>query len=525
LERLSAQVAIFHADIRTLPQKIRDQILSSELILDKELISLMGLPVVTNDKLYGFIGFSSSDKPLDISPDTTEIVQTFSHLLATKLTMLKAEQDVEYLAYYDQLTGLPNRQLYNDRLGQAIALAHRNMSFLGVVIINLSGFKLVNDTMGHTFGDELLREIAGILDRSLRKSDTVARFNGDEFIVLLNDVADSDMIYIIMRHIMRLFSNPVKLHDQEYYVTASAGVAIYPYDGEDCDTLVKNADIAMQRAKGGDSNQFVICTTELKEEVHRNMLLSNNLYRALERGELSVHYQPQIKLATGDVIGVEALLRWNHPKLGSIPPGVFIPLAEKNGLIGSIGDWVLRTACRQNKIWQDMGFTKFRMAVNLSMVQFRNPRLVESVSNALTESGLDPRFLELEITESAAIQESDILDDILKRLKRLGVTISIDDFGTEYSSLTRLREMPVDRIKIDMQFIKGLENSEKDQAITMTIINLAKNLGLKVIAEGVETLPQIEFLKNKDCDEVQGYYYHKPMPPEDLLRLLTKAAS
>lgn len=517
IDEMADHKTVYQLDVRKLPE---DFIKQNNMFIDKSIITLISAPIETNGTMYGFIGFSSVRSPLIISDSNLEILQTFANLLADKFMMLKAEFAIERLAFYDQMTGLPNRLLFNDRAAQAIHLAKRKAKFLGFVFMDLDSFKVVNDTMGHTGGDEIIREVARMLSRHIRKSDTVARFGGDEFLILLNDISDCNQIQKIAENIMKLFEAPIRLHDQEYFITASAGISIYPVDGDDCDTLIKNADNAMYKAKAGGTKQFVMCTAEMKEEVLSNMMLSNSLYRALERGELTVYYQPQVNLNTGAVIGLEALVRWNHPQLGMISPGLFIPLAEKNGLISSIGEWVLKTACNQNKAWQEMGLPRYRMSVNVSALQFRNPRLVETVEMILRDTGLSPEDLDLEITESAAIKETTYIIDILKNLKRLGVSISIDDFGTEYSSLTRLKDLPIDRIKIDIQFIRGLDTSEKDQAITMIIINLAKNLGLQVIAEGVESETQLRFLKVKDCDEVQGYYFFKPMPPEQLIGLL-----
>ena len=318
---------------------------------------------------------------------------------------------------------------------------------------------------------------------------------------------------------MEMFEYPFNVDGQELYMTGSAGVAVYPFDGADAETLTKNADIAMYMAKSRGKNQYALCTTDMKEEVKQNIKLSNYLYRVQERGELIIYYQPQIKLNTGKIIGLEALLRWNHPEMGMILPNTFIHLAEMNGTINSIGEWVLKTAIRQNKLWQDNGYPHLRMAVNLSVIQFNNPRFVNSVEHILQETGMKPEYLELEITESIATKEAGNIVDILNQLKQLGVSISIDDFGTEYSSLNRLKELPIDRIKIDMQFVQGIEGNEKDQAITKVIINLAKGLGLEVVAEGVETAPQLEFLNQRMCDEVQGYYYYKPMPAEEIEKL------
>ena len=293
-----------------------------------------------------------------------------------------------------------------------------------------------------------------------------------------------------------------------------------PLDGEDSESLVKNADTAMYEAKDNGKNQYSLCTPDMKNEVEKNMKLSNDLYRALERNELVVYYQPQVDLPTSKIVGVEALIRWMHPTRGMISPGVFIPIAEGNSLINSIGEWVLKTACIQNKKWQDMGLPHMNMAVNLSPVQMINPKIVENIENIIKETRLDPKYIELEITESVTIQESDYVIDVLNKLKKIGVSIAIDDFGTEYSSLSRLKMLPIDRIKIDMQFVQGIENNEKDKAITMVIINLAKSLGLNVLAEGVETNSQLEFLNQKMCDYVQGYYYYKPMPAEELEKIL-----
>ena len=420
------------------------------------------------------------------------------------------------MAYYDHLTGIPNRILFSDRLSQAIHLAKRNERFVGVLFLDLDGFKMVNDTMGHSGGDALLKELARGLHSRLRKTDTLARFGGDEFLLLINNLTDEKDIIKIADTIMELFKHPFSISEQEFYVTASIGIAMYPLDGEDAETLIKNADLAMYMAKERGKNRYVLCTNDMKEEVERNIQLSNQLYRAQERDEMVLYYQPQVKLCTGEITGLEVLLRWRHPEHGLIPPNIFIPLAEANGTINGIGEWVLKTAVHQNRMWQDKGFPAVRIAVNLSAVQFNNPNLVDCVESIVMASKLEPKYLELEITESIATKESSNIIDALNRLKKLGISISIDDFGTEYSSLNRLKLLPIDRIKIDMQFIQGIESSEKDQAITKVIINLAKSLGLEVLAEGVETVPQLEFLNQKMCDEVQGYYYYKPMPAEEI---------
>lgn len=294
--------------------------------------------------------------------------------------------------------------------------------------------------------------------------------------------------------------------DQELFITASLGIAIYPVDGDSTDELIKNADLAMYNSKQKGKNQYALCTSDMKEDVLKKMKLTNSLYRALERNELVLYYQPQVSVLTKEIVGLEALIRWNNPELGLIPPNIFIPLAEQSGLINPIGQWVLETACKQNKVWQNMGLPNLRMAVNLSVEQFRDQELVSIIERILNETGMKSKHLELEVTESIAIEGKEHIINVLHKLKALGATISIDDFGTEYSSLSRLKTLPVDRIKIDMQFVQGISEGNKDEAIAKTIIQLAKNLELNVIAEGVETEVQFEFFNKYMCDEIQGYF-------------------
>jgi EAL domain-containing protein (putative c-di-GMP-specific phosphodiesterase class I) len=360
------------------------------------------------------------------------------------------------------------------------------------------------------------------LSKLLRKSDTVSRFGGDEFLILLNNLNSVDDIAMLTRKILSIFDKPFIIKGQEYFVTASAGVAVYPVDGEEADPLIKNADIAMYKAKERGKNQYLFCTADMKNEILMKMKLTNSLYRALERDEFVLHYQPQVCTKTKKVIAAEALIRWNHPDLGMIPPSVFIPLAEQTGLIGSIGEWVLRTACIQCKLWHTSGLLPIRIAVNVSVIQFRNPDLISQIERILKETQLEPQYLELEITESVAINESEYIIEVLNALKKLGISISIDDFGTEYSSLSRLTSMPIDRIKMDIQFIRSIHKSDKDKAIALGIIGLAHNLGLKVIAEGVETEMQMDFLSQKKCDEIQGFYFYRPVNAEDFEKILRK---
>lgn len=521
-EQLSSNKLVAIEDVSKLPD---EACVEKEQLTQQGVKSAIVIAIEENGEMLGFMGLDSVGSFKKWSKHHIELLKTLSNLLANGLIRIASEKRIEYMAYYDHLTGLPNRTLFSDRLTQAIHLAKRNEKYLGVIFIDLDSFKMVNDTMGHSAGDIVLKEVSQGLTQRLRKTDTVARFGGDEFLILINNLADNEDIIKVVKNILEMFELPLTINGQEFYITGSAGVAVYPFDGEDAETLTKNADVAMYMAKSSGKNQYALCTVDMKEEVKRNIKLSNHLYRAQERDELILYYQPQVELATGQIIGLEALLRWNHPEMGMIPPNTFIPLAEMNGTINGIGEWVLRTAVRQNKLWQDKGYPHLRMAVNLSVIQFSNPRLVNTVERILQETGLSPKLLELEITESVATKGAVNIVDTLNRLKQLGVSISIDDFGTEYSSLNRLKELPIDRIKIDKQFIHGIEGNEKDQAITKVIINLAKGLGLEVLAEGVETAQQLEFLNQKMCDEVQGYYYYKPMPAEEIEKLFQSGSA
>lgn len=488
-------------------------------IVCKEVRAFVAMPVKKQDELLGFLGFCSR-KPMNHwnmrLPDELGII---ANITADALIKVSADDEIRFMAYYDQITKLPNRFLLTERMNQATSLSVRSEQILCVVFISLDSLKLVNNSMGHEQGDLLLVAIADSLRKHVRSSDTVARVGSEEFAILLHNVNHVQNVVRIVKSILDIFQSPFVVKGQEFFVTANAGAALFPQDGNNAQELLKNADIAAYKAKKTGKNQFALCSEEMKAEAVEQLKLTNLLYRALEREQLLVYYQPQIDIQTGHLIGLEALLRWNLPGTGLISPGKFIPLAERSGLINPIGEWVLRTACHQNKKWQDMGFP-VQMGVNLSLIQLRNPNLISILAGVLKETGLQPQSLELEITESIANDPSNNLMGILEKIKMLGVKISIDDFGTEYSSLSRLKSLPIDRIKIDIQFIRDLEIGEKDKAIVAIIINLAKSLGLKVIAEGVETEKQLEFLKQKGCDEAQGYYYYKPMPVDDVDKLL-----
>lgn len=517
IKQLKDNKLIYIEDVNELPNEAA---LEKELLLSISTQSTVVIPMESNSGLMGFIGFDSINAFKKWHHDDINLLNILANILSDGLIKIKSEKEIEYMAYYDYLTELPNRTLFTNRLNQALAAAKRNKKLIAIIFMDLDGFKIINDTIGHSGGDELLKKVSKNLTDLLRKTDTVARFGGDEFLLLIDNIENFKDITKIADKIMDTFKNPFIIEEHEFFVTASAGISVYPTDGEDAEALIKNADTAMYKAKANGKNKYIMCTEDMKKEVKHNMVLSNHLFRAVEKGEMTLYYQPQISFKTGKFIGLEALLRWNHPQFGAVPPDTFIPLSEKNGSINKIGEWVLKTACIQNKKWQDMGLLYTRVGVNLSVIQFNDPFIVEKIEKILKDSQLNPKYLDLEITESVAIRENANVVYTLNNLKKLGVSISIDDFGTEYSSLSRLKLLPIDRIKIDMQFVHGIEGSQKDRAITNVIINLAKSLNLDVIAEGVESQGQIEFLNQKMCDEAQGFYYYKPMPADELEAIL-----
>lgn len=406
------------------------------------------------------------------------------------------------MAYHDTLTGFPNRTLFRDRLNQAIALAERTSKLIAVIFMDLDSFKNVNDTMGHKVGDELIIKVSRKLSESFRRSDTVSRFGGDEFLIMVGNLKSTGDVSKIADKVLNVFKTPFTVRSQEIHISASFGIAVYPFDGKDADTLIRNADIAMYEAKSRGKGQYCLCTEDMKEEIMLKHELSNKLYRVLENEELILHYQPLLSTKTGEIRCMEALVRWNLPDYGLIAPEMFIPLAEQNGLIGPIGEWVLKTACSQAKAWHEMGLTKIQISVNASVIQLHDSNFITTVEKILKETGLQAEYLNLEITESSAVKESDNILSTLQGLRKLGIEISIDDFGTEYSSLSRLNHLPVNRIKIDRSFINNLFKSEKDQALVRGMIHLSQTLGLRVVAEGVENKEQLEFLRKHGCDEI-----------------------
>ena len=431
---------------------------------------------------------------------------------------------LEHQANYDALTGLPNRNLLHDRLRQAV-YSQRQSRAIAVVFMDLDHFKFVNDSLGHSTGDLLLKAMGERLRTVLREGDTVGRVGGDEFVLILNEQSNEEIIYRAMQRISAKVSEPLTIDGKELHVTCSAGISLYPQDGRDVDTLLKNADAAMYRAKDHGRSNFQFYTSEMNERVSERLALENALRRALERNELALHYQQKVNLQTGEIVGAEALVRWLHPEWGLVRPARFIPLAEETGLIVSIGEWVLREACRQTRAWLDAGLDPGVVSVNLSLRQFRQEGLVRSVSRILEETALDPAQLEMELTESMVMGNVDAAIAVLQGLKQLGITLSVDDFGTGYSSLSYLKDLPIDTLKIDRSFVRDIgSGAELDEGVlAQAIISLGHSLHLKVIAEGVETDAQVRFLRRHGCDEVQGFFYGEPVAPEAHARLLEKA--
>jgi diguanylate cyclase (GGDEF)-like protein len=431
---------------------------------------------------------------------------------------------IEHQANYDALTGLPNRTLLHDRLRQSV-FAQRNLRPVAVVFMDLDHFKFVNDSLGHSAGDELLKQMAERLRSVLRDGDTVARLGGDEFVLILNDQNNEEIVFRAMQRIIARINEPILIEGKELYVTCSAGISLHPQDGPDVDTLLKNADVAMYRAKEAGRNNFQFFTAEMNQLVNERLALEHALRRALERKEFLLHYQQKVNLKTGAIVGSEALLRWKHPEWGLVRPARFVPLAEETGLIVQIGEWVLEEACRQNMAWRKEGLEPGIVSVNLSARQFRQQGLVRAVSRILATTGLDPSWLEMEITESMVMHNAEAAIAILQGLKSLGMTLSVDDFGTGYSSLAYLKDLPIDVLKIDRSFVRDIKagGGDGEGVLAQAIISLGHALHLKVIAEGVETDDQVRFLAKHRCDEVQGFYYGEAMVPEDFALLLAKS--
>ena len=484
--------------------------------------SLIMKPLRNKGETIGILFLGSVKRRLKWSNDTHQTTRLFANVLSDIWMKQKAEEELVNLASRDALTGLPNRGAFYKHVSQEIIKAEKSGYLVGVIFVDIDKFKVVNDSLGHESGDFLLVEIGKALRDCLRPADFLARFGGDEFLVMVPQMDNFDDIRGIVERLMDSFEKPFVVKGQEFHMSPSTGIAVYPHDGKDAETLIINADLAMYKSKERGKNQYTFCSDKLKEETVRRIKLTEDLHSALARQELKLHYQPQVCAISKHIIGVEALLRWDHPELGVIDPCEFIPLAEQTGLIGSIGEWVLTQACLQRSSHHLKGLDDVRIAVNVSIVQLRFPGFVKRVQQIIEETRLDPQCLELEITESMAVSDFVDITEMLETLNKLGISITIDDFGTQYSSLSRLSALPIDRIKLDMQFAQSINRSKKENAMIQGIIGLAHTLGLKVLAEGVETQQQLDFLTENNIDEIQGFYFYKPVPPDEFERVLLR---
>jgi diguanylate cyclase (GGDEF)-like protein/PAS domain S-box-containing protein len=454
---------------------------------------------------------------IDVSLSVSPIKDASGHIagastIARDITQRKvAEKQVQFLAYYDALTGLPNRTLLQDRLAKALASARRQKNKVALLFLDLDRFKTINDSLGHSVGDLVLQQVAERLKKWGREQDTVARVGGDEFLIVLTAVKEPADAAVAAERLMDTMTAEFIAQGRSLSISCSIGIGIFPEHGTDGETLIKNADAAMYCAKENGRNNFQFFTKEMNAQAVERLMMESGLRLALAKKELFLMYQPQIEIATGRITGLEALLRWQHPELGLVPPDKFIRIAENSGMIMPIGEWVLRTACSQARKWQDEGFLAVPVAVNVSAVQFRQAGFCELIGRVLYETGLAPQYLELELTESLLLSNADTMFSVLQDLRAMGLKLAIDDFGTGYSSLSYLRQFPVGKLKIDRSFIRDVVVNPDDAAIATAIIGMAKSLNLKVIAEGVEDEAQMSFLRARQCDEIQGYYFSKPL--------------
>lgn len=483
--------------------------------------SMIILPLLVSDEAVGALALYAGESEF-FHEEEIMLLADLAGDIAFAILHLEKQDKLNYLAYYDVLTGLPSRSLFQDRLSLALTQANRNKDMLAVLLLDLDDFKNINDSLGHNSGDQLLKQFASRLAGSVRESDTVARLGGDEFVVILPNVATEEDVTVVTQKFLKLGSEPFTIDGHELFITCSIGISFYPKDGEDAETLLKNADAALYSAKDKGRNNAQFCSAEMNLKALQRFTLENDLRHALKRQEFLVYYQPRVNLRSGEITGMEALVRWQHPEQGLVPPGMFIPAAEDSGLIVPLGAWVLHTACAQNKAWQAAGYKPVCVAVNLSARQFGQQDLVELVTRTLQETGLDAAYLELELTESMIMHDAEATIATLNELKAIGVKFSIDDFGTGYSSLSYLKRFPIDFLKIDQSFVRDITSDPDDAAITKTIISMAHDLGHKVIAEGVETEEQKSYLHLHHCDEMQGYLFSKPVPAKQFGLLLGK---
>lgn len=442
-----------------------------------------------------------------------------SYTQSLESTIQKRTEQLQFQATHDALTGLPNRVLLEDRIKQAIAESQRSGSKFSVLFFDIDRFKLINDSLSHAAGDELLKITSKRLMNHIRESNTIARLGGDEFIVILRDVSKPEQLNSIATTLLNVISQPITIAEHNFVVTSSMGISIYPENGTKMDELIRNADAAMYRAKELGGNQYYFYTTEMNEQSLKILELESELRNAITNDELFLCYQPQFDLKTHTLMAVEALVRWHHPKRGILLPIDFIPFAEESDLIVPLGEWILRKACQQNKEWQNQGLPHIRVAVNINTQQLRQLSFIDTVKRTLQETGLDPSYLEIELTENTIVNNATAIK-IINSLKQMGIKIAVDDFGTGYSSLNYLRNLPLDRLKIDRSFVQNILINHGDEVVIQAIIAMAKGLNLEVLAEGVETKKQLDFLKSKKCDDIQGFYFSQPLLSDELSELL-----
>ncbi len=496
-------------------------------ILSNRLQRLVSLPVmnlvqtmkrVSHEKNYTLRSKKTGEDEIGT------LIESFNEMLSEieshEETIRERQEHLQQLAHFDHLTHLPNRVLYSDRLLQSILQAERTKQRVAVMFVDLDHFKDINDLAGHRVGDLLLMEVATRLQSVIRSSDTVARMGGDEFTILLPNVRDKENASIVAEKILKTLSEPYRVDGNEFYITASVGITLYPDDGKTVDELLKNADTAMYKAKSDSKNTLQFYSHDMLATVTTRMILLSSLHQALKRTEFVIHYQPKMNTVRERMIGLEALIRWNHPELGMIIPDKFIPLAEETGLIIPIGEWVIRECCRQIRTWKSKGYTPLPISINVSPVQFKRQNFADVVQQILEETGVNPSLLELEITETAIMQDVGFTISTLKRFREMGIAICIDDFGTGYSSLSQLKRFPIDTLKIDKSFIVNIAKNTDDRSIVLAIISMAQSLGLKVVAEGVETSAQLSFLCEQGCQEMQGFFFSKPLPSEKVEHLM-----
>lgn len=517
---LAQQRIIAAYDVQTDP---RTQKYSSSDVGAKGVTSLLTAPIWLQGKMVGVVCHQHIGFKRKWAMEEQNFAAAIADLVSLALEASerqKSAEKIRYQANYDLLTGLPNKMLFNERLSEALTNAYNSQSILGVMFLDLDRFKKINDTLGHLIGDRLLQGVSLRLVSCLGEDDTISRWGGDEFTILLPNIKSKQEAAKIAQTILEVLKPDLEIDEHHLHISSSIGIAIYPFDGEDSETLLKNADAALYLAKQQNRNNYQFYTAAISSKASELLIVEHSLHAALEQGEFVVYYQPQVDINAGNITQMEALVRWQHPTLGFMSPETFIPVAEENGLIVPIGEWVLKTACAQNKAWLDAGLPRTRVAVNLSARQFQQPNLVEMVGRVLSETGLEPQLLELEITESVAMKDVEYTKEVLLELHKMGIRISMDDFGTGYSSLSYLKKLPLHKLKIDKSFVRDLTIDPNDAAIIAAIVALGKVLNIKVVAEGVETVEHKDLLRSLRCKEMQGYFFSRPLSAEDATCIL-----